>query len=177
MNVACLYGLYDPLTGELRYIGNTTTSSTIRLKRHLEEARLCPNKRTHKLSWLRSLSTPPTVKTLAILCDKQEAYRVEQRYIERLRFRGTRLVNANDGGLGSYGWRHTEDFKKKVGDRQRGKIVSTETRQKLSITGRSASLETRQKISVTVKNQMTPERRQQISETSRAGWVKRRSQS
>ena len=70
------------------------------------------------------------------------------------------LVNMTDGGDGTHGhipwnkgitgvFKHTEEHKKHISNVMKGKVLSTETRNKLSIahTGKKVSLETREKQS------------------------------
>jgi hypothetical protein len=45
-----IYGLFDPRTSELRYVGMTSRTLKERLNKHLHD-----NTKTHKTCWIKSL--------------------------------------------------------------------------------------------------------------------------
>jgi len=102
-----VYALFDPREPEaIRYVGLSNDMSR-RLTDHLSEARRhCKTfvRKSHKLNWLAGLLTDglkPAIRTLAIVETAQEAARVEQAYIARLRKRNDcRLTNDTEGGEG-----------------------------------------------------------------------------
>lgn len=67
-------------------------------------------------------------------------------------------IKAQKACQAHYEFRHTEEFKKKMGDRNRGKFVSAETRAKIvrANTGRKASDETKRKMSEKRKGRKPP---------------------
>lgn len=60
------------------------------------------------------------------------AFLVEIERIAQLRAMGVRLCNLTNGGDGVSGWVRTPEWKEKVGKAHRGKVVSQETRDKIS---------------------------------------------
>jgi hypothetical protein len=107
-----IYALCEPSTGEIRYIGKSTSG----LRRPYEHTR--PSKymegHTHKNCWIRSLAAQglrPKVLVVEVLPpDTSDEFlsRVESAWIGFLRGQGTRLTNGTDGGDGVRGYHHTE---------------------------------------------------------------------
>lgn len=64
---------------------------------------------------------------------EQEALSLEMEKISSWREKGIKLANVTDGGDGTSGVKRTSEQNKIVGDKLRGRNVSTETRMKLSI--------------------------------------------
>lgn len=94
-----IYGLYDPRTDELRYVGKTSVALHLRLARHLRDRR-----RSYKVSWIQSLKRrglKPTIRELekTTAAGWQEA---EQRLISHYRASGARLTNLESGGRGGH---------------------------------------------------------------------------
>jgi hypothetical protein len=94
----CIYGLIDPETGELRYIGKTRQSLLARLRAHMQDKADC-----HRVHWLKSLAQrglKPHIVPIEIgegMCQWQEA---ETFWIAWARRNGARLTNATSGGDG-----------------------------------------------------------------------------
>jgi hypothetical protein len=90
-----IYGLFDPRTGELRYVGKAVDVDK-RLKGHLREDR----RKTPLYSWIDSLRECGLSPEMSVICtcsvgDWQE---VERDQIAEARLRGERLLNLADGG-------------------------------------------------------------------------------
>jgi len=87
--------------------------------------------------------------------DEELAFLIEQERIEQLRTIGIRLCNMTDGGDGVSGLIRTPEWRRKIGDKHKGKVVSKEIRAKISASvkasGYAPSQEVRQKISDTHK--------------------------
>jgi group I intron endonuclease len=109
-----IYGLVDPRTSELRYVGKScqgiyrAQSHTIPsiLKKH---SGWCGN-------WLRQLVTEgfyPEILTFEELPNAEETALAEQFFISYFRSLGCRLTNLTDGGEGTPGYRHTEKTRAK----------------------------------------------------------------
>lgn len=96
-----IYGLCDPETGELRYVGRTDDVKR-RLAIHLSAAR-APGPRTHCANWIRSLllqGKEPDVDVLDFV-PAEDAHHMEREYIALWRYLiGDRLTNLTDGGDG-----------------------------------------------------------------------------
>jgi hypothetical protein len=151
-----IYGLVDPDTLELRYVGLTRVPTELRLRQHLNAAACCV--KTHVYDWIRSLSCAPSLVVLERdPLDGLEA--AEQRWIAEMRLSGARLTNMTDGGDGqSPGYSPTAETCTKVSAAKRGCFngpLSPEHRAKLSAAlmgnqcaaGHTCSPETRAKIS------------------------------
>lgn len=94
MNTFEIYGLCDPLTNEIRYVGKANNRFE-RLKTHLLSAKKGSSP-VH--CWLRSL-TQRGLKPIVILLEKtMDWQQSEVRMIEVLRGRGFKLLNVSKGG-------------------------------------------------------------------------------
>jgi DNA invertase Pin-like site-specific DNA recombinase len=99
-----IYGLYDPITDELRYIGQTIMSLKRRLQHHLTPQNL--GKQRHSSCWLRHLrgrGLKPTIRPLALGFSKEELDQLEVQHISKAKKAGARLTNHTDGGRGQKG--------------------------------------------------------------------------
>jgi hypothetical protein len=95
------------------------------------------------------------VRMVAKDVDEELAFLVEQERISQLRTVGIRLCNMTNGGDGTSGWVKTPEWKRKVGEKHKGKVVSKETRAKISASIKASgyvhSFKVRKKISDTHK--------------------------
>jgi hypothetical protein len=89
-----IYGLLDPGTGELRYIGKANNSRK-RLASHLRDSR---RRDTPVYRWIRKLLSKGLAPELVVLaeCDDWKAKEIE--LIAKARGFGFRLLNVADGG-------------------------------------------------------------------------------
>lgn len=108
-----IYGLKDPRNLQIRYVG-VVISERARLARHIGEARRGKCK-THKCNWIRSILSDgllPIEITLEEGCG--DSWReAECRWIEEIG-KIYPLTNATAGGLGSVGFKHSEETKEKI---------------------------------------------------------------
>jgi len=95
-----IYGLCDPDTGELRYVGKADNPEK-RVISHLTEAARGKN-RSHRGNWLRSLLAQSKSPRLVVLLNvaKTEWQFWERDLIKFFRDAGANLVNETDGGDG-----------------------------------------------------------------------------
>jgi hypothetical protein len=114
---------------------------------------------------LRLSGSRVLVTIVAREMSEQDAYLLEQQRILHWRSVGHPLVNLTNGGGGCSGFRRSEEWKIGVSRLMKGKIVSAETRHKISVSqiGRTIPAETRAKTSASVKRSWTPERRAEQS--------------
>ena len=63
---------------------------------------------------------------------EEEAFAHERFLIGSLKTFGVRLVNLTDGGDGIAGYRHTSEARRKLSEIQRGRVLSDETRKRMS---------------------------------------------
>lgn len=93
-----IYGLYDPRTGELRYVGQTRKGLRERLGAHVKEAK---KDRTHKAAWIRSVLADghaPEIHLLQEFSTQLEADQAEVYWISFFGLAG-RLTNLAAGGV------------------------------------------------------------------------------
>ena len=167
-----IYGLYEPDTDALRYIGQTTKTANDRLSNHMSPSGL--NKRVYVACWLKGLvarGLRPVVRVLAEASDREELDRMEVEYIRASREAGARLVNLAPGGRVSAGYKKSAEACAKIAAVRRGTHLSKETKKKLAVAlsarrltdthkkrigaksrGRVASQETREKQSRAKRN-------------------------
>lgn len=82
-----IYGLCDPDTGELRYIGKTRGGLAYRLRSHLSQTRSSPQIR----EWVQSLDKPPTM--IVLEAEPSDPLFAEARWIETKLDEGANLLN------------------------------------------------------------------------------------
>lgn len=145
---AFIYGLIDPATREVRYVGQTSQG----MKRPTDHSRphVLALRPSHRSNWIKSLLAAglrPEIEILEIVA-AEDLNQAEEFWIGYLRFVGARLTNHTSGGDGVRGHRWSVEQKARVAGKQRGKIISAETRAKISAanTGRKHSPETRMRM-------------------------------
>jgi hypothetical protein len=104
MNKVKIYTLEHPITGEIRYIGQTIQELNVRLSQHCAIYRK-NNHGSHKKHWVKSLLDDGLKPIIRVLdeCNLDDYYDTEQYWIEQFKNWGFRLVNATDGGPGTKG--------------------------------------------------------------------------
>jgi hypothetical protein len=129
-----IYGLVDPRTEEIRYIGKTRKSLSRRYSKHIREA--SDTTRSHKDAWIRQLyylGLQPTVRVLEEIPEGEaELNSAERSWIQTFRMAGVNLTNMTDGGdCGPlpgeanpfFGRHHSEESRKKISTGRRGKYM------------------------------------------------------
>lgn len=112
-----IYGLVDPSTSEIRYVGYTAKSLEHRLNNHW-----CSRKRssTHKNHWLCKLWNDNGIKPDIFVLEEvseDEWEEAETFWIEYCRFIGANLTNGTIGGNGrKKGSRLSSEHKAKISD-------------------------------------------------------------
>lgn len=144
-----IYGLRDPRTDELRYIGKTERDPGERLDQHIRGAK---QRKTLCHRWIMSL---PHYPRICILEDEpKDLEQAEKDWIARCRAAGVRLTNGTDGGTGG------------------AMVGEALEKMRKSKTGQPRSAQTRKLISQN-SWMKTPEGRAHRSMVSKAAWARR----
>lgn len=109
-----IYGLIDPTTKELRYIGKSTSgikrpNSTI--TRVIKGTECRPGKSTLKVNWIKKLlklGLRPEIEILEVHTKAEDLPEAEIFWIAYYKFIGCRLTNMTKGGEGLFGLKRTE---------------------------------------------------------------------
>jgi hypothetical protein len=112
-----VYGLFDPTTGEIRYVGQTGYKLHHRLSRHLYEAKKL-NVCDRKCAWINSLvgmGLRPEIYELERIAEGESWEPVEDFFIRYFRAIGADLFNETFGGAGSIGRTLRAETKMKIG--------------------------------------------------------------
>lgn len=148
MKRGTIYGLSDPTTNELRYIGKTFTSPDQRLKQHLRPYAL--RVRTHKGAWLRRLAREGQRPSLDVIdvVDVINIDEAERFWIAYWRFIGASLVNGTDGGDGRNGQQTPLRTRIKISLACQGRTIDDVQRKKISkeLHGRAPSAFVKEKL-------------------------------
>ena len=120
MSKYLIYGLKNPKTQEIRYIGRSS-SGMKRPYEHLRPHQL--TKKTHKSSWIKSLLSKDLTPEVVVLQSfvKHESLNktlneAEIYWMAYYKDNGHRLTNHTRGGKGILGYRHSEESKKKIAE-------------------------------------------------------------
>lgn len=111
-----IYGLFDPVSQELRYIGKTQSRLSERLAHHIWRAEH-EKSNTHKKQWILNLkrqNKKPEIVLLETCNSNSELTDAEVFHIQYWKFLGCRLVNHTNGGEGCFGYKHTTESKQKM---------------------------------------------------------------
>lgn len=164
-----IYGLRDPRTREIRYIGKTRRPK-VRYREHLRLDGINP----HKDNWIALLATEglrPEFVILEKCCEEEWAER-ERLWIEQARASGWPLTNICDGGNcpppKPEGWVSPRlgcpclpEVRQKISATLKGHPVSDETRQRMREAKRNLSPQARENMRVAqLGKKRTPEQRQ-----------------
>lgn len=158
-----IYGLIDPRTGEIRYVGKAIDPEK-RLRGHMRERGV-----THKAKWiqaLKRLGLRPILRILEEIHDSNDLdwQQREVFWIASLRQNGCPLTNLDGGGR--LGKCISNDTRDKISAANKGKRRSAEARAQMTLsrTGRKASIATRAKMSaVRVGLRLSAEARAKLS--------------
>ena len=131
MKYTFIYALCDPDTEEVRYIGKSN-STRRRYSDHINECRT--NRKSHKISWIKSLLSKNKKPLMKILDEVPENdWKLwEIHYIELYRSKGASLTNLTKGGQGGSGYKHTEECKQRMSKSKKGLKLSDEHKNSIS---------------------------------------------
>jgi len=146
-----IYGLIEPMTNELRYIGKTININR-RYRRHINEVDLHDS---YKDRWIRKLKKNGLVPEIIIIdyVKTDEWQYWEMFYIEYFKFLGCDLTNGTKGGdepPSTKGRKHTEESKLKMSKAKKGKPIPHLNN------GKERSLSHRKNLSLSLKGRVSP---------------------
>lgn len=127
MNRFLIYGLVDPTTSQLKYIGKST-SGLDRPKSHTYPSNL--KNKTYKNNWINGLlsrSQRPLIVIIQEFTDGEILYQAEHAWISYFKKLGCKLTNSTDGGSGMVN--PPIELRKRIGFR---KLHSMETKKRMS---------------------------------------------
>jgi len=124
-----IYGLVDPTTKELRYVGFTSKLLKYRLSSHISAAKKAKGKRARCLIWIKSLLNKGLKPEIfEIEKTTKDSWReAEQFWIAYFKSIGADLINHTFGGEGCLGRQHTPEEIEKRRRANTGKKRSKET--------------------------------------------------
>lgn len=135
-----IYGLINPITNELRYVGKTKQTLQARLNGHMKDSK----RRTFSMpNWIKGLSKlnkKPEIVELECV-GASEWVEAEMFWIAYAKYLGAKLLNHSLGGDGSVGFKLTDETKNKIRLANLGKTLSEETKEKLRSFGKSVPKE------------------------------------
>lgn len=133
-----IYGLVDPLSDELRYVGKSS-NGMLRPRAHVSQALRGDDDYCHR--WIRQLLALDLMYQVVVLeeLDCAEWLGVhEQWWIAFARAWGCRLTNLTLGGEGSPGWNPTATTRARMSAASRATMARDDVRAKLSASQREA---------------------------------------
>lgn len=160
LNIIYIYGLIDPITAEVRYIGKSIRPKE-RLTNHMNEVSNCH--RSHWLQSLKSIGLKPEMVILEELDGASDWQAVERKWIQYGRGAKWPLTNNTDGGDGVCGlplatrrkmaltWtgrKHKPETLVKLRAARQLRTTSAETRMKMSASQKGRKIEWKEKIGI-----------------------------
>ncbi len=148
-----IYTLNDPISGDVRYIGQTFRTLKTRLREHLRDK--ITNQ--HKMYWiikLSKLNLTPKIVLIKENLNKEECNRLEIEYIKTYKEAGYKLINITNGGDGTTGY----------------KFLSDRTGDKNSFYNKKHSEETKKFLSEIRGSLMTKENKEKLSKLAKERW-------
>lgn len=127
-----IYGLIDPLTEELRYIGKTN-NLTKRYQSHIRATG-----KSYRDKWVRSLRTKLAKPEMIVIeaIESNDWIEAERFWISYYRAIGALLTNLTDGGEGCDGYRHTPATLETLRQLKLGRVLTAEHREALSVSSK-----------------------------------------
>ena len=150
MKKGTIYALRCPLSGDIRYVGQTIKSVNRRLTEHKCDKRHNP----HKINWINKLDNLGILDELKIEvleeCDEILLNDREKFWIEKIKQDGNKLVNLTDGGDTNY--TVNSDAIERTREKLKGKFIgrklSDKTKEKISKKHKGKKLSEKHKKSI-----------------------------
>lgn len=125
-----IYGLVDPRSNCVRYVGATTRTPQIRVSELVSHAK---SRGMAVGDWLAELAGQHLRPGCLVLeADPPDGAAAEARHIANLQKQGAGLLNVALGGPGAPGIRHTEEIRQRLAAANLGRTVGPETRRRIS---------------------------------------------
>ena len=121
----CIYGLVDPNSGEIRYVGKTSVEPEKRLYQHLKASRHNTTG-SHLLNWLNTLTRDgkkPSICILEYVSQDDDWREKERSWISYGRSSDWSLTNTTDGGEGLQN--PSPSVRQKLSDAAKGKAYAS----------------------------------------------------
>ena len=132
-NIYKIYLLKDPVTQEIRYVGQTYKILKYRLNEHLQDSK---RKKFRNVNWIKSL-LKKDLKPIIELIEECSLDNVDEReiyWISYFRSINSKLNNHDDGGrFQKRKFKHSEEFKSKIGKFMKNFKKSKEHVRKIAI--------------------------------------------
>jgi hypothetical protein len=97
-----------------KYVGITSGDLNKRLVKHMHDIKRESCKNKHKKNWLSKYRDSIIIEQIDTAVDIYDLKQKEILYIKKYKDIGIDLVNATNGGDGSYGFKHSEETIKKI---------------------------------------------------------------
>jgi len=158
MKKVYIYGLIDPSTNQLRYVGKTVDINR-RYRRHINERFIHDS---HKDRWIRKLidnNLKPEIIILDIVSEVDWKF-WEIHYISYFKHIGCNLTNGTNGGdqpPSTKGRRHLIESRIKMSNSKKGKPIPW-------LNGRKRSEEHKKKLSESLKGRSSPNKGKKFNE-------------
>lgn len=178
-----VYGLVDPRTDEVRYVGKTIASPYGRYRSHVKDAEI--GKIGHRSNWIRQLSHLDLRPRLLIIEQGVPVSTINDRerwWVQSGRSWGWDLTNATRGGEGAIRW--SDDSRKNLSRAMKGKKRSPEA---VALTaaahrGMKRSESTCEKLSTSIRAAYaakgpftrSEETKRRMSEAAKRRWARER---
>jgi hypothetical protein len=110
-----IYGLRDPNTLEIRYIG--LTSRGLKRPQHHSCKSALKFEKCHRSSWIKSLNgKKPIIEVLEYCKNKELLNDLEIKWIKFAQLENWNLTNHTPGGYGTKNYKHSDETKKKIAE-------------------------------------------------------------
>lgn len=151
-----IYKLIDPITNEVRYVGQTKRSLEQRLNEHIKGYGQKTN--SHKRNWIKSLlkqDLKPIIELQESGLTKSLVSEREIYWIQYYKDNGSKLTNATSGGGGPLDYSHSEETKAKLKKSLTGRKLSETHRENIGKAreGMHLSQESKDKLAKKVKQE------------------------
>jgi hypothetical protein len=169
-----IYGLVDPRTDEVRYVGKSVNGES-RARAHRHPRYRQEYAHTYNARWIESLLSQGLDYVIRVLevCDRDTLSAAEQRWIAYGRANGWRLTNGTDGGDGALN--PSTESRAKRSDALRGRVFSDEHRAKISAAKRGVKQSAEHRARLTeVRRSFPAEVRARITAATRSANIGRK---